>query len=338
MPRQARIDAPGALQHVILRGIERKAIFRGDDDRADFLERWGRILNETATPCFAWALMSNHVHLLVRTGTIPIATLMRRLLTGYALSFNRRHSRHGHLFQNRYKSILCQEDAYFLELTRYIHLNPLRAGIVPDLQALDSYPFTGHAILMGKRHTGHWQDADKVLALFSPQREQAQGAYRAFVEKGISDGRRPELVGGGLIRSLGGWKQAKTILEGSERIKGDERILGDSDFVLNVLASSGEQLARRYRMGAKGLDLQTLSHHVAGLYDLASEQLFVPVRYPKVVQARSLLCFWAVRELGFKATELAGRMGLTQPAVSIAVRRGEKIAKEKHLDLKRFIE
>ena len=109
MPRKARIDAPGALHHVIVRGIERRKIFLDDIDRYIFLKRLDNVLSETATPCFAWALMSNHAHLLPRTGTTAIATVMRRLLNGYAVSFNRRHRRHGQLFHNRYKSILCQE-------------------------------------------------------------------------------------------------------------------------------------------------------------------------------------------------------------------------------------
>ena len=105
MPRKARIDAPGALHHIIVRGIDRRKIFFDDFDRDDFLDRLGGILSDSKTACFAWALMTNHLHLLLRTGTAPIATLVRRLLTGYAASFNRRHRRHGHLFQNRYKSI-----------------------------------------------------------------------------------------------------------------------------------------------------------------------------------------------------------------------------------------
>ncbi len=109
MPRQARIDAPGALHHILIRGIEQRDIFKDDKDRADFLERLSKLLQELATPCYEWALMDNHVHLLHRTGASPIATVMRRFLTGYAVSFNRRHRRYGHLFQNRYKSILCKD-------------------------------------------------------------------------------------------------------------------------------------------------------------------------------------------------------------------------------------
>ena len=136
MPRKARLDAPGALHHIVVRGIERRKIFYDDSDRDDFLERLSAIQSWSRTACYAWALMPNHFHLLLKTGQTPIATLMRRLLTGYAVSFNLRHRRSGHLVQNRYKSILCQEDAYLLELVRYIHLNPLRAKIVADLKAI----------------------------------------------------------------------------------------------------------------------------------------------------------------------------------------------------------
>ncbi len=122
MPRKARIDAPGALHHIIVRGIEQRKIFRDDSDRRGFLERLGNIGNDTRTTCFAWALIPNISICCFATGNVPIATVMRRLLTGYAVKFNRKYQRHGQLFQNRYKSILCQEDIYLKELVRYIHL------------------------------------------------------------------------------------------------------------------------------------------------------------------------------------------------------------------------
>jgi len=149
MPRQARIDAPGGLHHIIVRGIEKKKIFRSDDDRKGFLDRLKNMVSETKTDCFAWALIPNHVHLLLRTALSSISRVMSRLLTGYAVSFNRKYRRHGQLFQNRYKSILSQQDRYLLELVRYIHLNPLRAGLVEDMKSLDNYPWTGHRDLMG---------------------------------------------------------------------------------------------------------------------------------------------------------------------------------------------
>jgi hypothetical protein len=153
---------------------------------------------------------------------------MRRLLTGYAVSFNLRHRRHGQLFQNRYKSILCEEEPYLLELVRYIHLNPLRAKIVADLPELGRYPYCGHSALMGKS-VRLWQDIEYVLGSFGKRISVARRCYRSYVESGISKGKRDDLVGGGLIRSLGGWTEVKGKKDRArDRIKGDERILGEA--------------------------------------------------------------------------------------------------------------
>jgi REP element-mobilizing transposase RayT len=132
------------------RGIERRDIFRDDKDRKSFLDRLAIILEETQTQCYAWALIPNHFHLLLRIGPIPLSKVMRRLMTGYAVTFNKRHKRSGHLFQNRYKSVICEEDPYLLELIRYIHLNPLRARLVQDLKELDNYPWTGHSAILSR--------------------------------------------------------------------------------------------------------------------------------------------------------------------------------------------
>lgn len=133
MPRQARLDAPGTLHHVIVRGIERGKIVADRQDRAAFVARMGDLAAATQTSIYAWALLPNHAHLLLRSGPQGLPKFMRRLLTGYAIRYNRRHRRAGHLFQNRYKSIVCEEDPYFRELVRYIHLNPVRAKLVTDL-------------------------------------------------------------------------------------------------------------------------------------------------------------------------------------------------------------
>ena len=125
MTRQARLDAPGTLHHVMARGIEGTNIFRTDKDWNDFLDGLAAQCEAKALKVYAWAFIPNHFHLLVRTGNRPIFASMRKILTGYVVRFNRRHQRQGHLFQNRYKSIVCEEDPYLLELTRYIHLNPL---------------------------------------------------------------------------------------------------------------------------------------------------------------------------------------------------------------------
>ncbi len=141
MARQSRLDAPGALHHVMGRGIGGITLFVNNKDRQDFIARVADLSSDNALKVYAWALMGNHFHLLIRTGTQPLSKSMRKLLTGYVVNYNRRHTRYGHLFQNRYKSILCEDDPYLLELTRYIHLNPLRAGVVKSLKELRGYPW-----------------------------------------------------------------------------------------------------------------------------------------------------------------------------------------------------
>ena len=333
MPRLARLDAPGLLQHIIIRGIERRAIFRDDFDRENFLERLSRLVPETQTVCYAWVFMSNHAHFLLRSGLGGIAHLMRRLLTGYAVSFNHRHRRHGQLFQNRYKSIICQEDVYFKELVRYIHLNPVRAKVVANLGELKKYPYSGHSALMGKQKR-IWQETDYVLSVFGKPPAAARRSYAAYVKAGYGQGRRYELTGGGLIRSLGGWAATKKLrLKGQDRLKGDERILGDSDFVMSILAEANEKLDRYYEMKSRGFTIEKVEKRVMEIFGIEKDVIYSKGRRKIQVAARSLLCYWAVRQLGLTATELAKRLGITQPAVSYAVIRGEQIAKERDYNL-----
>lgn len=137
MPRGPRLDAPGALHHVMARGLDRQLIFRDGRDRDDFVRRLASLAEAGALGIYAWALLPNHFHFLVRTAHRPLSRAMRSLLTGYAGAFNRRHRRTGHLFQNRYKSIVVEEETYFLELVRYLHLNPVRAGVGTSLRDMD---------------------------------------------------------------------------------------------------------------------------------------------------------------------------------------------------------
>jgi putative transposase len=332
MPRKARIDASGALHHIICRGIERRLIFRDDFDRRDFVRRLGVILIEAQAPCYAWALMPNHFHLLLRTGNVPISSVMHRLLTGYAGSFNRRYRRHGHLFQNRYKSILCQEDAYLLELVRYIHLNPLRAHTVESIKGLEDYEFCGHHILLGKIKN-EWQNTETILGLFGHRTLEARKRYRAYFEQGILPGRRPDLVGGGLIRSAGGWQTVKALRRSRIHIRGDERILGDSDFVKQVLEEQNEKLENRCRLQSAGIDFYRAAKLVEAVYGLRLEDIQRGDKRPNSVKARSVLCYWTVMEIGMRTTDVARLLSVGQPTVSRSVKRGQNIVQEMKLQL-----
>ncbi len=189
MPRQARLDLPDLVYHVIARGIDRGEIFRDDRDRESFLARLGELVVAGEARMYAWCLLRNHFHLLLRRGREPLSWIMRRLMTGHAVRYNLRHARTGHLFQNRYKSILVEEEPYFLEAVRYIHLNPVRAGLVATPKELEEYPFSGHAVLAGRREVS-WQDAEAVWGRFGSAKGEARERYREFVQAGWGGGHR----------------------------------------------------------------------------------------------------------------------------------------------------
>ena len=322
MPRGARLDTPGTLHHVIVRGIERRNIVDDDLDRENLVSRIGRVADETQTAIYAWALMSNHAHMLMRSGTSGVALFMHRILTGHAVTYNRRHRRYGHLFQNRYKSIICEEDAYFTELVRYIHLNPLRAGLVASLTQLDRYPWCGHAVVLGWRDH-FWQDRDYLLKWFGKRVGPAKKAYRAFVENGIPQGQRPELVGGGLIRSLGGWSAVKSIRRSGVEEKGDARILGSSEFVNQVLDEAERhvkhQLAGEDLIGAARSIIRSgcNEHHVS------TKLLTSGNRRQAVSNLRKHLTLKLVNKLGLSLAETGRQLGLTTSGVAQILRRNQ---------------
>jgi len=378
MPRQARLDAPGVLQHVMARGIERRKIFKDDKDRQSFLDRLALILEKTQTQCYAWALIPNHFHLLLRTGATPLSNVMRRLMTGYAMTFNRRHRRAGHLFQNRYKSVVCEEDPYLLKLIRYIHLNPLRAKLVEDLKALDKYPWAGHSTILGRRKnplmtnrygksgssaarriafsqfrpgiekttTNHENPAcpvgpedrtgvdpvknkslaektiEDILLHFGNTVRTARRRYRQFVKNGIEQGRRPELQGGGLVRSAGGDKRALLGRKKDERERSDERILGSGDFVSEALRKAGEAGEKRRK---ERMPLAELIKKVASHLDIKTEYILSSSRRREISKARAMVSFLAVNDIGYSATDVARFLSIGRVSVGQCINRGKKI-------------
>ncbi len=218
------------------------------------------------------------------------------------------------------------------ELVRYIHLNPLRAGLVADMTALDKYPFSGHISIMGKKKSD-WQSADEVLALFGKNKSSARRQYRQFVVKGIELGRQPELVGGGLLRSAGGWSAVRSLRKANIFQKSDERILGDGDFVETVLADAQESMNRRYVLSAKGIKIEDIISAVSDHLSVDSKLLIGPSKERQIVKARALVCFWASRELGQSMTYIAEHLKIAVPTVSVAVKKGSQIVAENGLIL-----
>ena len=312
MPRGPRLDIPGVLYHIIGRGIERCETFKDDNDNDAFLSRLGDILQETSTFIYAFALIPNHFHLLLLRGGVPVSKVMQRLLTGYAIYFNRRHQRVGHLFQNRYKAIICEQDTYLLELIRYIHLNPIRAGLVESMSTLMRDPHSGHAYLIGNKKAV-WYNPDIVLSHFGATEKEAKRKYLEFMSDGVSRGRRADLTGGGLKRSLGYPKEYP-----KERFTYDERILGGSGFVEAILGAYEE--VSRGKVDFNALLLSTCSR-----FGVTEDELRGGARVKKVADARAYLAYKASREAGMAGSEIARWLGATRSAVSKMIRRGERL-------------
>ena len=327
MPRDKRINLPGVIYHVISRGIEGGKIFRDNEDRNEFLRRLEIGLEKTGCQCIAWSLMPNHFHLLIRTGKTALNDLMRSLLSGYAVYFNRRHHRRGYLYQNRYKSILCQEDNYLLELVRYIHLNPLRAKLILDMNALDKYDWTGHSVIVGKKKRS-WQSFDEVLLSFSPNKSRAIVGYRKFVKSGIEMGKRDDLTGGGLKRSAGGWEGISILKQSKQYWRGDERILGNGDFVNEVLKAADERIKKKEELLSKGWNIERLAKKVYTEFGITEKELRSRSRTGVLPSARSVLCYLGTNQLSITGVELARYLEISRPAVSYLTKRGEIYLKE----------
>ncbi|PKN23552.1 MAG: hypothetical protein CVU68_00595 [Deltaproteobacteria bacterium HGW-Deltaproteobacteria-3] len=322
MPRQARLDIPGALHHIMVRGIDKTNIFRDDEDKIRFLERLGRIVTEGKCVVYAWVLMDNHVHLIFKSGETGVSTAMRKLLTGYALYFNCRHRRTGHLFENRYKSILCDEDQYLLALVRYIHLNPMRAGMVNTLEDLDCYPWCGHSALMNKRECP-WMDTEQVLLQFGKTTRKAREAYRRFVQEGTGQGRDPVLTGGGLIRSQGGWSRVLAMRGKVLQEEYDQRILGNGDFIREILNEAEGNLARQLKHRRDGRTITDIIREECERSKISSEELQLGNRRRIVCEARMTIARRSRHELGLSGAEIARHLGVNTSSINRALAREE---------------
>ena len=305
MSRLPRLDAPGLIHHVTARGIEEQSIFRNDEDRKDFLYRLGSILGEMGARCYAWSLLPDHFHLLLDTAKTTLSDIMRRLMTGYAMTYNRRHNRNGHLFQNRYKSIVCEKDPYLLELVRYIHLNPLRDGLVKDIPELDQYPWSGHSALMGD-HARDWQEVGGVLGYFSDTGARARLGYRRFIEDGKDQGRRPELEGEGRGRK-------------EEQGFYDERVLGGREFAEKILKKNNKPPGQEVR-----IPLPDLIGRISDRLGMEEDDLLLGRRKKEICQARALICYLATRKMGYRFSEVGEALRIHPVNVARSLERGKE--------------
>ena len=308
MPRKARLDAEGAIHHVIVRGIEQRRIFDDDGDSRSFVVRMAKVAVETDTTIYAWALLPNHAHVLLRSGSLGISKCMRRLLTGYAVYYNRRHDRHGYLFQNRYKSILCDEEEYFKELIRYINLNPLRAGVVDDLVGLDNYPWCGHSgIMSGTEYP--WHDVSFVLSRFGEKRREARRRYREFLECGIK-----EDAAGGKRQ----WRSDWSLLEWLKgiRFKEDEDELTKDGCVLGGERFLSTLMRRKRQSPSTGTKSpEELIRDACSQTGLSVNALLSGSRRADVVELRKRLVLELVDHPGITLTRIGLLVGVSKSGV-----------------------
>ncbi|MCK5493307.1 MAG: transposase, partial [Candidatus Omnitrophica bacterium] len=321
MSRQARIDYPGAFHHVIGRGIEHKDIFKEEADKRSFLKRIKNQLDMSSMQCYAWCIMDNHFHLLLQTGGTRLAEFMSRILTGYAVYYNKVHKRSGYLFRNRYKSIVCDKDEYMLSLIRYIHLNPVKAKVIV-LEELCEYLWTGYNEIIEGKGNGVI-DRKEVLSYFDNNEKQAVESYRKFISEGKD--LKENYEGGGLIRSMGGLQELEKRSK-DEKDMYDERILGGGSFVEEVFAQLDEK--EKSRLSIKGV--KDLVGRLARYYKVEEKQI-IKSRTKCVREARQVFIYLGYEYLNKSLTELGQYIGIGQTAASKAFVLGRRLAEEKKL-------
>jgi hypothetical protein len=260
--------------------------------------------------------------------------MMRKVLTGYAVSFNHRHGRVGHLFQNRYKSIFVEEDPYLLELVRYIHLNPLRTKVVESVEELSFYPWSGHAALLGKR-SYPWQDCGYILVQFPRKEKRARGIYERFVHEGAGQGRREDLAGGSLVRSLGGWEKVGSLHQGREKWSSDERILGSSEFVEKILTDiEAGRGSRRPDDIFPPREFGSMVEKVGERLGLSGGEVLGGSRRRRVVEARNIISYVAVHEYGMSLKKVSEALGISKQSVLRGLEAGAGGLKKEWLRIK----
>ncbi len=319
MPRRCRLDWPGAVHHVMARGVGKHPLFDDDQDMDVFTNRLVRCIQQTGTSIFAWVLMPNHLHLLTRTDGESLSKFMQKLLTGHAVYYNMRHERVGHLFQNRFKSILVQAEEYLLSLVRYIHLNPLRAGLVRFPDHLESYRWSGHRALIHPRSL-QWINRKEVLDCFSGNESGKIDAYLEYLEEDKSD---PEylLTNGSFIVNSKGLVSTESSLPGPVNRSGFP-LLGSREFGLSVLKQLRGSDAGSSRV-------RTPVHQViTSLVILIEDYWRIPAgslrsggRRDSIVEAREVLSYLLVDTIGLTFSDSGHIVGLSRQGVSDAAER-----------------
>jgi REP element-mobilizing transposase RayT len=318
MPQMARLESPGALAHIMARGIDGCNIFRAVADREEFLTRFSVLIKDVGYKCLAWCLMDNHYHLFLRCSENPMSRLMRPLNSAYARWYNKKYERKGYLFQDRFKSVLCQDMDYAKQLIRYIHLNPVRAQKVPSLAALKGWPWCGHAFLIGDKGAlgKGFQDRTEALRRFSTSENKAIRSYLAYLEEGID----PENA-----RNTGLLERTETV-EITGAHKGWPAVIGDPEFVREAMEAHRIGMQRKHRKADYHYVLAAIEKDVSKKYVLKPGELLERGRRNARAEARAIFCFRAHHDELIPFSVIARYLRITIPPASLLYRQGRAIA------------
>jgi putative transposase len=297
MARKPRIEFDGAFYHVLVRGNQKQKIFLDKQDFRKYLQILGDYKSRYPLNLYGYVLMSNHVHLLIETGKTPLSKILQGINQRYTMYFNWKYETVGHLFQGRYKAILCDKEEYLLNLIKYIHHNPVRARLTEDA---DGYPWSSHRLFLKPKIKGI-VDTHIALRLFSEDLGQAVRIYRGFMGgEGIS---RKELE--------------KTV---------DQRILGNDKFVGKILDKAREGILPRKRQYEFGLE--ELAGGIQEVCGISREELKRKGRTSESLKARSMFCMIA-KDYGYKGGEIGKFLGRDPGAVTKYLRGSEKSEEER---------
>jgi len=310
-----RFELPGSLVHIMARGIDNQPIFHDNDDRKEFLKRFAQCLSQVGYRCISWCLMRNHYHFFLRTTENPMSGLMRPLNGGYARWFNKKYARRGYLFQDRYKSVLCQDQEYAQQLIRYIHLNPVRAGEVSSLTQLGGWAWCGHGFLISvKGATGQgFQDRNEALRRFGAIPTDAVRNYLDYLQQGIN-GQKPELSG-----ILGETERFE--IQGS--YKGWPAVIGDSTFARSAMERHAVAAWRKHRQSDYREVLEKIAAEVCRQFEIKEDCLFSKGRRNSISQAREHFCYRACYEEKLPLSVIARFLGITVTPTFFLARRGK---------------
>jgi REP element-mobilizing transposase RayT len=273
MARPLRIELAGGLYHVTSRGDRREDIYRDDEDRAAWLEVFASVCMRFNWRCHAYCLMGNHYHVVVETPEANLSRGMRQLNGVYTQRFNRRHALVGHLFQGRFMGILVEQDAYLLELARYVVLNPVRAAMV---KCAADWPWASYGATMGSAPKPAWLEVDWILGQFARELPRARSRYAAFVEEGVGgrtiwDRLRHQVLLGGddFVARFSDSASSPEASELREVPRAQRRLLAPSlEQFATQHATRDESMAAAYRSGA--YTMQAIADHFGVHYATVS--------------------------------------------------------------------